>query len=142
MVTVFQAFHGGGPLLQFVDDLADERHAAGVVRRDLLIKRFDFAIESRAFGDQRGTPLGRLRVDVECLIGLVEGGEDGLETVIVLLLDRIELMVVAAGALGGRGEEGSGRIRDHVVTVEGTGDLAIEFGLGEFGVPDEVPRAC
>ena len=51
MVTVFQAFHGGGALFQFIDDLADERHAAGVGRRDLLVKRFDFGIESRAFGD-------------------------------------------------------------------------------------------
>ena len=140
VVAVFQSFHGGGPLLQFIDDLTDERHATGVGRRDLLVEYFDLAVEAAAFGDQRGAPFGGIRVHVERLISFIEGGEDGLQAVVILLLDRIELMVVAAGALGGRREESAGRVRHHVITVEGAGDLAVEFGLGEFGVADPVPR--
>ena len=49
--------------------------------------------------------------------------------------------MVAAGALGSRREEGPSRVGDHVVAVEGAGDLAVEFGLGEFGMADVVPRS-
>ena len=141
MVAVFRTFDGGGALPEFIDDLADEGRAPRVGGGVLFIERLDFAVETRLFGDQRGALLGHHRINVERLIGLVEGGEDCLQAVIVLLLDRIELVGVAAGALGGRREEGAGGVRHHVIAVERARDFTVELSLGEFRVADKIPGA-
>ncbi len=73
-------------------------------------------------------------------VGPIEGGKDRLQAVIVFLRDRIELVVVAAGALHGEAAkrvEGRG---DHVVAVEVAGDPAVDLGLRHFRMADEVPR--
>ncbi len=49
---------------------------------------------------------------------LADPGEDGLEGVVVLLGDRVELVRVAAGAVGGGARERLHRLRHHVVTVQ------------------------
>jgi hypothetical protein len=60
--------------------------------------------------------------------------EDGGEAVVVELLDGVELVVVAAGAVDGEAEEGGGGGVDDVVEVVGA---LLAFG-GEVGVSDGV----
>ncbi len=51
-------------------------------------------------------------------IGAIDGREDRLQRVIVFLRDRIELVVVTAGALHGHTAERVERIGHHVVTIQ------------------------
>ena len=73
-------------------------------------------------------------------IGAVEGGENGLEAVVILLRDGIEFMIMALGAVDGETGKRADGVRDHVVAVEVSGDFPVGFGLGHFGVADEIPR--
>ena len=73
-------------------------------------------------------------------IGAVEGGENGLEAVVILLRDGIEFMIMALGAVDGETGKRADRVRDHVVAVEVSGDFPVGFGLRHFGVADEIPR--
>ena len=74
-------------------------------------------------------------------LGAIEGGEHGLEGVVILLGDRIKLVRVALGALDRDAREGADRVGDHVVAVEMAGDLAVGLRLRNFDMADEVPRA-
>src|SRR5205814_394564 len=67
-------------------------------------------------------------------------GEDGLEAVIVALGDRVELVVVAAGAMGRQADEGGHRVGQHVVAVEQPRLLLVHRPLAQLDVADEVPR--
>ena len=69
-------------------------------------------------------------------LGVLDAREDGLEAVIVLLGDRVELVVVAAGAGDGQAEEGGAGRRDHVVEVV---DALLAHPL-DGGVADLVVR--
>ena len=74
-------------------------------------------------------------------LGAIEGGKHGLEGVVILLGDRIELVRVALGALDRDTREGADRVGDHVVAVEMAGDLAVGLRLRHLDVADEIPRA-
>ena len=74
-------------------------------------------------------------------LGAIEGCEHGLEGVVILLGDGIELVRVALGALDRDAREGADRVGDHVVAVEMAGDLAVGLRLWHFDMADEVPRA-
>ena len=80
------------------------------------------------------------RVRVVGLVGAVDGREDRLEAVVVLLRDRVELVVVALGAVDREAHERADGVGDEVVAVEVPGDLAVDLRLGQLGVADEVPR--
>src|SRR5439155_26973427 len=73
----------------------------------------------RRMGDD-GVNRGRLDAGAGP-VAAVHSGEYGLETVVVALRNRVELVVVAAGAVGGEaGERGHG-VAQHVVAVEQSG---------------------
>src|SRR5262249_14287303 len=115
-----------------------DRRAAGRLRRRrwpreliyLVPPVFEFA-----------ATIGHSRVDVEDLVGPVDGREHRLEGVVILLRDRIELVVVALGTVNSQAEKGADRVGDEIVAVEMAGDLAVDLGFGQLGVADEVPRA-
>ena len=73
-------------------------------------------------------------------LGMIERGEDGLQRVVVLLRDGIELVVVALRAMDGGAAKSAGRIRHHVVAIEVARDFAVHFCLRHFEVPDRIPR--
>ena len=68
-------------------------------------------------------------------------GEDGREGVILPLQDRIELVVVAAGAVDRHATAARHHLRDHVVEVVGAGLPPQHVALG-LDLTDEIPRAC
>ena len=68
-------------------------------------------------------------------------GKDGREGVILPLQDRIELVVVAAGAVDRHAAAAGHHLRDHVVEVVGTGLPPQHVALG-LDLADEIPRAC
>ena len=80
-------------------------------------------------------------LEIVLLIGPIHCGEHGLEAVVILLGDGIELVVVALGALDRQAVEGLEGVDRHVIAVEVAGDFAVELGLGHFGVTDEIPRS-
>ncbi|PPR17506.1 MAG: 50S ribosomal protein L19 [Proteobacteria bacterium] len=61
-------------------------------------------------GGQLGFLLGQLGADAIGSIGAIHGGEDRLQTIIMLLRVGIELVVVASGALDGGAGEGVERV--------------------------------
>ena len=92
-----------------------------------------------AVGGGVGLPHRGLGVIVPVLP--VEGRKHGLERVVVVLRDRIELVVVALGALDRDARERADRVGHHVVAVEVPGDLAVGLRLGHLTVADLIPRA-
>ena len=68
-------------------------------------------------------------------------GEDGLKAVVILHLDRIELVMVALRALHRGALEDVEDGGDHLVPVEVFGDAAVEFPLPHFNVADQIPRS-
>ena len=74
-------------------------------------------------------------------VAAIDAREDGLEAVIVGLRDRVELVVVAAGAVDGHADEGRHRAGDHVVAVEQPGLELVDGPFAQLDVADEVPRA-
>ena len=106
--------------------------AFNLFQRVLMFR--DLFLERRLF-------FSRLRVGLVFAICSVERGKDGLHAVIVGHVDRVELVIVAAGALHGGADEGVHRVLHHVVSVDISGDSAVELGLRHLGVPDEIPRA-
>ena len=80
-------------------------------------------------------------VGVVIHVGAINGGKDGLERVVVLLGDGVELVIVALGATDGERTEAADGVLHHVIAIKVAGDLAIEFGLGNFGVADVIPWA-
>ena len=72
-------------------------------------------------------------------VAAIDAGEDGLEAVVVGLGDRVELVVVAAGAVDGQADEGRHRARDHVVAVEQPRLELVDGPLAQLDVADEVP---
>ena len=74
-------------------------------------------------------------------VGAVDGREHRLQAVVVFLRDRVELVVVALGAVDRQAHERADGVGDQVVAVEVAGDLAVDLGFRQLGVADEVPRA-
>ena len=64
---------------------------------------------------------GTCRIGVKWAFGPIDAGEDGLQRVVIGLRDRIELVIVAAGAMDRRAGEGRHDIGDHVVAIEQSG---------------------
>ena len=73
-------------------------------------------------------------------IRAVEGREHRLQPVVIFLRNRIELVLVTLGAVHGEARERADGVGHHVVAVEMTGELAVDFRLRHLGVADEVPR--
>ena len=73
-------------------------------------------------------------------VAAIDAGEDGLETVVVGLRDRVELVIVAAGAVDGQAHEGGHRAGDHVVAVEQPRLQLVDRPFAQLDVADEVPR--
>ena len=71
----------------------------------------------------------------------VDGREDRLQGVIVILRDGIELVVVALGTVDRDARERADRVGHHVVAVEVAGNLAVGLRLGHLAVADQVPRS-
>ena len=63
---------------------------------------------------------------VEGHVGALDAGEDGLERVVVLERDGVELVLVAARAVHGHADEARHRVRHHVVAVEVARDLLVQ----------------
>ncbi len=82
------------------------------------------------------------RVDVVLPVGSVDGGEDCLQAVVVLLRNRIEFVIVTPRTLSRQAAKRVEGRRHHVVPVEVPGDLAVDLGLRHFGVANEIPRPC
>ena len=59
-----------------------------------------------------------LRVVVIGPVGAIDTGEDRLQAVVVRLLDRIELVIVAAGAVDRQADERRHGRHHHVVAIE------------------------
>ena len=90
-------------------------------------------------GYQLGALLGDSRVGVIFFVGAIDGGEDGLEAVIIGLGDGIELMIVALGALHREAVESLHGVHHHVVAIEVTRDLAVDLGFRHLLVADQIP---
>ncbi len=122
---------------------------------DLLIYRgnrrrghaFDFLIERGQRGFQTALLLRQLRssqsdgrISVIRPVSPADAGEISLQTVIVLLGDRIELVIVAAGAVNGQGGKRRHGVHHHVVAVEVADDRAVTGIFRDFDLPHRVPR--
>ena len=66
-------------------------------------------------------------------------GEDGPELVIFLLTDRVELVIVAAGAIHRHAHGGGHHLGGHVVEIEPAGGAA-QLVAPRLDLPDEIPR--
>ena len=93
-VAVIHRNHGTGGYGQELEEFLSQ---VG----DGFVKRADFLL--------------RLRRQRQLAIFVLHSGENGLHSVVILLGDGIELVVVAAGATGGKAEEGGARGIDHVI---------------------------
>src|SRR5438128_1155269 len=85
---------------------------------------------------------GLLPLERSAVIGPVapvDAGEDGLQTVVIALGDRIEFMIVAAGAVHGEADEGGHGTGDHVISVDQARSLFFDGPLAELDVTDEIP---
>ena len=80
-----------------------------------------------------------LRVVVIGTIGAIDTRKDGLQAVIVRLLDRIELVIVAACAVDRQARESRHGRHHHVVPIEKTGDALVDRVFAKFRVSDEIP---
>ncbi len=83
---------------------------------------------------------GDFRVRVVGSVGAIEGREHRLKTVVILLRDRVELVVVALRAMDRQPHERADGVRDKVVAVEVASDFTVDFRFGYLDVSDEVPR--
>ena len=104
---------------------------------DLLFasfERLELVPESRAFSGD-----GWLRIIF--FVRAIDSGENGLKTVVVLHGNRVELVIVALGALDSEAIERLNRVHDHVVTVQVARDFAVDFRLRHLLVANQVPRA-
>ncbi len=145
------ASRGFGPLL-FEDELSSIHLGIGSI--SLFFRRCQILFElSHARGLFPGRYLHHRGVGLGIAIHLGLGGvvEEGVETVVLLLGDGVELVLVALGATGGQAEEhrrkGVGPVDrvDHPILVidraalaggrmrsnESAGDLILELRLGE-----------
>ncbi len=103
---------------------------------DLLV----FRLQPLSGGSQPLPLAGDLRIAVERPIRSINGGENRLTTVVVMLRDRIELVIVAPCALDRHAAERVERVAQHFVAVEVAGDATIDFRFRDFDVANEVPR--
>ena len=108
---------------------------------DLGLDVYEFGLMPVNLGFECGELFGDHGIGVVLTVGAVERGVHGLHPVVVGHVDRIELVVVAAGALHGSADEGVHRIFHHVVAVDVAGDTAVELGFRHLGMADEIPRA-
>ena len=137
-------------LRQQVGALLAQRGLLLVDAPDLLASGF---LDLAAQGPQRGLGLAdgepqaasagmRRRVWEIRLLGPIHPGEHRLQRVVVRLLDRVELVVVAAGAVDREARERRHGCSHHVVAVKQARQLLVLRALAQFSVPDVVPRAC
>ena len=90
---------------------------------------------------QFGSTFFNLRVCVVRTLSAVDGSKDALQTVIMLLRERIELVIVTSRTLNrdaAKSVQGSGH---HVITIKVASDLTIVFCFRNFHVTDEIPGA-
>ena len=81
------------------------------------------------------------RFEVKRPVGAVDAGEDRLQSVILLLRDRVEFVVVAPSAVYRQALKSRHGSRHHVVAIVRAGDLLVERPFPQLDVPDEVPGA-
>ena len=132
---------GGRGFIEFGDMAVEGGEGVADLGLGLGLEGFDLEGEGGALGLEGGALGGGGGVVVEGAVGAVEGGEDGLEAVVVFGGDGVEFVVVALGAMDRHGAEGVEGIGAHVIAVEVAGDLAVDFFFADFGVADEVPGA-
>ena len=99
------------------------------------------ALDPFALAQQRLPPAMDARVRIVNAVGAVHAREDRLQRVVVGLRDRVELVVVTAGALDGGAGEGLHHRRDHVVAVEVAADLSVDGVLANVAQRTLIPRA-
>ena len=80
------------------------------------------------------------RVSVEDLLRLFGSGEDRLQRVIVVLRERIELVIVAAGTVNRRTGERRHHRRHDVIAIQVTPDLPIKCVLANVAQRTLIPR--
>ncbi len=74
-------------------------------------------------------------------IAPLNSGEDRLQTIVIGLRNRIEFVVVAAGAMGGKAQEGGHGVCHHVVSVDQARLLLINCSFAQLDLAYEIPRA-
>ena len=72
-------------------------------------------------------------------VGAIDAGKHGLQVVVVLLRNRIELVIVAARAMRGHAAERGDRGRDHVVAIQQPSVVLVGRPFAQFLVADEIP---
>ena len=141
VVTGLGPWLGRSLFAKFAELFGEFRKLGAALGLDVAFNLFQRGLMFRDLFLERRLFFSRLRVGVVFAICSVERGKDGLHAVIVGHVDRVELVIVAAGALHGGADEGVHRVLHHVVSVDISGDSAVELGLRHLGVPDEIPRA-
>ena len=94
-----------------------------------------------AFPAARGAPRGLSGSAIVGPVGAVHAGEDRLQAVVILLRDRVELVVVAAGAMRRHADERGHGGHHHVVAIQQARDVLVGGAFAQFRVADEIPRA-
>ena len=92
-------------------------------------------------GQQLPPALVDRRIGIEWPFGPIDAGQHGLQGVVVGLRDRIELVIVAAGAMDRRAGEGRHEVGDHVVAIEHLGQLLVDRVVDDAHQRAFVPRA-
>ena len=108
---------------------------------DRLLQNLPSRTQLRLTGIELPTLCADARVDIVFLIRTIHRREHRLQSVVILLRNGIEFVVVALRALDGETVERLHGRRDHVVAIQMPRHLAIEFRLRNFGVTDQVPRS-
>ena len=82
----------------------------------------------------------RSRIGVEGTIGSIHSSKDRLQTVIIPLGDRIELVVMATRAVNCEALKRRHGGHDHIVAIVVARDQTIGFAFRQFDVADKIPR--
>ena len=128
MVEEAQIFRAaGGFLEQPVENRLPRFADVSLESPDGLIRLFHGRAVSRQF------PFGADQaIEIPAVVlGPFEGLEDRQQTVVVLLRERLEFVVVTARAANGQAQEGRGSDAEHVVKLI----VAVDPGIGRFIVP-------
>jgi hypothetical protein len=65
-----------------------------------------------------------------------------LQTVIVILSDRIPFVFMATGALYGGGAKAVQYVGNHIIPIQITGNFSIHLGFRHLHVSDKIPWPC
>ena len=110
-----------------------------------LLRHFQIRLQLHAertpFCQERLPKLVDFRIIVKGTISTINTGEDCLETVVVRLLDWIELVVVAPRAVNSKTGESGHRRHDHIVSIQKPGDTLVYRVLAQLHVSDKIPGA-